>query len=131
MGVAVRAGLPVVIALLVMVACAGAGAASAQTSNWVSVVSTRDMTGGQTLAPATPLLAGHTYNTTISVAVPVGTTGSTFAVALNSKVSANGSQFWYLKTPGYPGYNRSIFTSSLRTVRFNWIQGTLVLSAIF
>ena len=131
MRVVVRAGSVVVIALLLMVVSVGAGAASAQTSNWVSVVSVKDMTGGQTLAMTDPLVAGHTYNTTIKVDVPVGTTGSTFLVALNPKVDANGSQFWYLKTPDYLGYNRSTFTSSLRTVQFNWLQGTLELSAIY
>ncbi len=126
-----RAGSAVIIALLLTVSFVGAGAASAQTSNWVSVVSVRDLTGGQTLTPLAPLVAGHTYNTTIRIDVPVGTTGATFRVALNSKVDANGSQFWYLETPSYAGYNRSTFTSSLRTVQFNWIQGTLELSAIY
>ena len=131
MRVDMRAGSALIFALLLTVSFVGAGAASAQISNWVSVVSVRDMTGGQTLTSTAPLVAGHTYNTTIRIDVPVGTTGATFRVALNQKVDANGSQFWYLKTPGYAGYNRSTFTSSLRTVQFNWIQGSLVLSAIY
>ena len=131
MGVSVRAGSPVVLGLLLLGIVASAGAASAQSTNWVASVSVKDLTGGQTLQSAQPLVAGHTYNTTITIDVPVGTTGSTFTVALNSKVAANGSQFWYLKTPQYQGYDRATFTSALKAVQFNWVQGTLVLSAIY
>ena len=110
---------------------ATAGAASAQSTNWVSVVSIKDLTGNQTLQPGSSLVAGHTYNATVSLAVPVGSTGSTFNVTLNRALAANGSQYWYLLTPGYAGYDRATFTSSLRQVTFNWKEGTLVLSAIF
>ncbi len=123
---------PVLVSLLLMsFAAVAVHPVQAQSTNWTSVISIRDLTGDQTLAPSAPLVAGHTYNATISVSVPVGPTNSIFNVSLNQALEPNGSQFWYLHTPGYAGYDRATFTSSLKQVTFNWKPGTLVLSAIF
>jgi hypothetical protein len=119
------------LGLLILGSIASAGGASAQSTNWVTSVSIKDLTGNQVLQPSAALVAGHTYNATVSIAVPVGSTGATFNVTLNQAVSPNGSQFWYLLTPSYAGYDRATFTSSLRQVSFNWMEGSLVLSAIF
>ena len=126
-----RAAALAVLGLLFVGTFAAVGSAAAQSANWVSSVSIKDLTGNQTLQPSAPLVAGHTYNATMTLAVPVGSTGATFNVTLNQALSPNGSQFWYLLTPSYPGYDRATFTSSLRQVTFNWKEGTLVLSAIF
>lgn len=126
-----RAAALGLLGLLIFGSLAGAVGASAQSTDWVTSVSIKDLTGNQVLQPSAPLVAGHTYNATVSIAVPVGSTGATFNVTLNQAVSANGSQFWYLLTPSYAGYDRATFTSSLRDVSFNWVEGSLVLSAIF
>jgi hypothetical protein len=117
--------------LLVGLLLASPLSASAQTSNWASVVSTRDLTGNVSLQPTEPLMAGHVYNATIKIVVPSTLSTSNFDVSLNKRLVSNGSQYWYLHTPQYLGYNRSTFTSSLKTVQFNTVQGQLVLSAIF
>jgi hypothetical protein len=119
------------LGLLIFGSLAGAVGASAQSTDWVSSFSIKDLTGNQVLQPSAPLVAGHTYNATVDIAVPVGAAGATFNVTLNQAVSANGSQFWYLLTPSYAGYDRATFTSSLREVSFNWVEGSLVLSALF
>ncbi len=120
-----------VLGLMLVGAFAAAGSAAAQSTNWVSAVSIKDLTGNQALQANSPLVAGHTYNATVTLAVPVGSTGSAFNVTLNGALAPNGSQYWYLLTPTYAGYDRATFTSSLKHVAFNWEEGTLVLSAIF
>ncbi|MDG6917695.1 MAG: hypothetical protein JRM85_08905 [Nitrososphaerota archaeon] len=126
-----RAAALGLLGLLIFGSLAGAVGASAQSTDWVSSFSIKDLTGNQVLQPSAPLVAGHTYNATVDIAVPVGAAGATFNVTLNQAVSANGSQFWYLLTPSYAGYDRATFTSSLREVSFNWVEGSLVLSALF
>lgn len=109
----------------------GVAAASAQTSNWATVTSIHDLTGNQSLLQSDPQVAGHTYNVTMTIDVPAGSAGAAFRVSLNPNVTSSGSQYWYLQTPGYAGYNRSTFTSSLRSVQFDWVAGTVVLSALY
>lgn len=126
-----KAGVPLVLGLLLLQIISGTAAASAQTTNWVTVVSIKDVTGNQSILPTAQELAGHTYNATIDVSVPPGTTGSEFKVSLDVNVTSAGPQFWYLHTPGYAGYNRSLFTSSLKSVEFDWVPGTVSLSAVY
>lgn len=105
--------------------------ATAQMSNWTTVVSIKDLTGNALLRQGDPLLAGHTYNATIKVTVPLSQNISKFDVSLNSAVVKNASQFWYLLTPAYPGFDKAAWTPSLRTVGFDQVQGEFELSAIF
>lgn len=104
---------------------------AAQSSNWVSVTSVRDLTGNATLQPGQALLVGHAYNMTIRVSVPFNQTNSRFQVSLNGFMLPQGAQFWYVETPHYGGYTPSNFTAGLRTVSFKQVQGSLSLSTIF
>jgi hypothetical protein len=104
--------------------------ASAATS-WASVVAIHDLTGGTTVQPEQPVVAGHAYNITFSIAVPFNETSSQFQVSLNPQLQPQGAQFWYVETPGYAGYNAANFTAGSRTVSFTQIQGQLTLSAEF
>lgn len=104
--------------------------ASASTS-WASVVSVRDLTGGTTVQSGQPLIAGHSYNLTFSIAVPFNQTNSQFQVSLNPDLSQQGAQYWYVLSPNYGGYEASNFTAGDRTVSFTQIQGQLTLSAEF
>lgn len=103
----------------------------AQSSNWVSVTSVRDLTGNATLQPGQALLVGHAYNMTIRVSVPFNQTSSKFDVSLNGFMLPQGAQFWYVESPHYGGYEPSNFTAGLRTVSFKQVQGTLSLSTLF
>ena len=103
---------------------------SAATS-WASVTVVHDLTGGTTVQPGQPLIAGHAYNVTFSIAVPFNQTNSIFQVALNQQMQQQGAQFWFVETPSYAGYDSSSFTAGDRTVNFTQIQGQLVLSVEF
>jgi hypothetical protein len=95
------------------------------------VTSIRDLTGNVTLQSGQPLLSGHSYNVTVAVTVPFSQTASQFQVTLNSAMKQSGSQFWYVETSGYGGYNSSSFTGGQRVVTFSQVQGKLVLATIF
>jgi hypothetical protein len=108
------------------------GSASASTStSWASVTSVHDLTGGTTVQTGQPLVAGHSYNVTFSIAVPFNQTSSHFQVSLNPELQQQGAQYWYVLTPGYAGYDSSNFTAGDKTVSFTQIQGQLMLSAEF
>lgn len=127
-----RAGVKLAVCLaLIGILLAGGIPAQAQTSNWVTVTSVKDLTGNITLGNGEPLVAGHTYNVSIDVQVPVTNTKLKFNVTLNSLVEPSGYQFWHLGTPQYPGFDASMFTSSLKSVGFEQIVGTVSLSAVF
>ena len=117
--------------LLVSMLLGSSVPAAAQVSNWASTQSVQDLTGNVALRPGDPMLAGHTYNATVKISVPLSQNISRFTVALNPAVLKNASQFWYLQTPNYPGFDNVTWTPSLRTVGFNQKLGTLVLSAVF
>ncbi len=104
--------------------------ASAATG-WASVVAIHDLTGGTTVSPGQPLLAGHSYNVTFSIAIPYNQTNSQFKVSLSPLLQRQGSQFWYVQTPRYAGYNASNFVPGNKTVNFTQIQGQVDLSAVF
>jgi hypothetical protein len=101
------------------------------TPNWVNVVSTKDLTGNQVLKTTDPLVAGHVYNVTIEIEIPVSLPTAKFNVSLDKSMAANGTAFWFLDSQSYAGYNRSTFISGLRDVQFNQYVGNLFLSTIF
>jgi len=116
--------------LLLVVLAFNNNSASAATS-WASVASIHDLTGGTAVQIGQPLIAGHSYNVTISIAIPFNQTSSQFQVSLNQKLQSQGAQFWYVQTSGYAGYNESGFTAGDKTVSFSQFQGQLVLSTEF
>jgi hypothetical protein len=129
-----------VLALFVLAVLSGAAPAHAQTlggwtpGGWVSSGTIQDLTGNSNLAQGQALLSGHSYNMTIQISVPnTSTSTRQFQVSLNSKFGpATGqSVFWVVHTPDYAGYNRTGFTGGDKTVAFNYIQGTVRLSAYF
>lgn len=103
---------------------------SAQQTNWVTVTSIKDITGNSTLTPSQQLLAGHAYNMSISIDVP-NTSPSSFEVSLSRNASIEGSQYWYVTTPDYPGFNSSSFAPASRTTTFQQVQGHLGLNVLF
>jgi hypothetical protein len=105
--------------------------AVAQTSSWATVNSVRDITGNVTLAPGASLVAGDTYNVTLTVSVPFTVASSQFQLTLNTLMNRSGSQFWYVLTPKYAGYNASSFTGGQPMVTFNQVKGNLTVSAVF
>lgn len=126
--------------LLTVVALSGATSVHAQSqtawtpSGWVTSGSIFDLTGNSNLASGQALIAGHSYNMTLEITVPITSTSTkTFAVSLNPRFGpATGqSVFWALHTSQYPGYDRTLFTASEKTVDFNYTQGILKLSAYF
>jgi len=103
----------------------------AQEANWMTLLSIKDLTGNILLQREQPLLAGHSYNVTAAIDVPFTQSLSVFEATLDSRMVLVGSQFWYLATPNYGGYDPSGFTPGSRTVRFKQIQGKLTLSTLF
>jgi hypothetical protein len=122
-------GLAVMATLLISMA---AVPAVAQATNWATVVSVRDTTGNVTLNPGASLTAGDSYNVTVRISVPFsGQSGTQFTLTLNPSMNRTGSQFWYILTPTYPGYNASAFTGGQQIVIFSQVKGNLTVSAIF
>jgi len=123
----------IVFALLVVLAFSAVPQAAVAQSgtNWVSLVSVTDLTGNASLQASQPLLAGHAYNITIKVTIPFNQTGSHFYPELEEALQPHGAQYWYVKTPQYAGYNPSAFNPGNRTVVFDWVAGTVILSGIF
>ena len=129
-----------VLALLTLVSVTGAPFAHAQaqvgwtTNGWVSSGTIQDLTGNSNLAVNSALIAGHSYNLTLQISVPnTSTSTKTFEVSLNSAVAAAPSQsvYWVVHNPSYPGYNRTAFTGGSKFVTFNYVQGTVKVSAYF
>ena len=127
-------GLVVLFALLSL---PSATAVNAQSANWTTSVAIRDLTGNSQVAAGQPLLAGHSYNVSMTIDVP-NTAPASFAVTLdsvanpcNAQSSSCGSQYWYVNTPGYPGFNQAQFSPGQKTVSFAQAQGQLKMSALF
>jgi len=128
------------LALLAVVALSSTTAVFAQSqtgwtpSGWVSSATISDLTGNTPLAQNQALVAGHSYNTTLTIVVPnTSTSTKTFQVSVNPKFlpAANQLIFWAMHTANYPGYNMTGFASGTKTVTFNYDQGTFRLSAYF
>jgi len=129
-----------VLLLLAVVSLSGVPFAHAQSlggwtpSGWVSSGTVYDLTGNANLTQGQALVTGHDYNMTLKIVVPnTSTSTPQFQVSLNSLLQpANSpSVFWTLHTTTYPGYNPKSFNPVLRTVTFNYTQGTVRLSAYF
>jgi hypothetical protein len=127
-----------VFLLIGVVSLSGATFAHAQSqggwtaTGWVSGATISDLTGNAPLTQNQPLIAGHSYNTTLTIVVPnTSTSTSTFQVSLNPKFIAALPIFWAIHTANYPGYNMTGFSSGSKLVTFNYDQGTLRLSANF
>jgi len=130
-----------VFLLLAVVSLSGASFAHAQSqgggwtpNGWVSSGTVYDLTGNANLTLGQALITGHDYNLTLKVQVPnTSTSTPQFQVSLNTLLQpAKGqSVIWALHTSAYPGYNRTSFNPGLKTVTFNYVQGTVRLSAYF
>jgi hypothetical protein len=103
---------------------------SAQTS-WVSLVSIQDKTSNTSVVIGKPLLAGHSYNITIQVDVPFTQSGSNFDLVLDNSMTASGTQYWYLLTKNYLGYNSTTFKPGERSIRFTQVEGKIQLAVLF
>ncbi|HXW37894.1 MAG TPA: hypothetical protein VEJ36_08360 [Nitrososphaerales archaeon] len=103
----------------------------AQQTNWASTVSVRDLTANSVVPSGQPLLAGDSYNVTIDIAVPFSQSQTDFQATLNPALNLYGSQYWYVLTPNYPGYNQQKFTPGSTGVTFTQDQGQLTLAALF
>ncbi len=128
------------MALLAVITVSGANLAHAQPQNawtangWVSSGTIQDLTGNSNLATNSPLIAGHSYNMTLQINVPnTSTSTPQFQVSLNTRFGAATGQsvYWVVHNPTYPGYNRTGFTGGSKTVSFNYVQGTVRVSAYF
>jgi hypothetical protein len=105
--------------------------ASAQQVNWVELLSIRDLTGNVLLQKDQPLIVGHSYNVTIRISVPFSQPTSDFVVALDLNMNLVGTQYWYVLTKNYGGYDPTRFTPGSRAIIFRQIQGQLVVAALF
>jgi len=103
------------------------------TSGWVSSATVSDLTGNAPVAANQAFLAGHSYNVTLQIKVPITQSGVSFTVSVLSNLTQvqGQSQFFVVKTPNYPGYNRTAFTGGAKVVTFGQVLGTLGLSAYF
>lgn len=119
------------VAGLVILCLLVSGTAAAASTNWISSSSIRDTTGNSAVAAGQPLLAGDAYNVTVEIQVPFSQQQSQFNVSLNGAVGASGSQYWYVLTPSYGGYNSADFVAGSKTVTFTQVQGELTLAALF
>jgi len=129
------------LALLAVVTLSGATLAHAQSqggwtaNGWVSSGAIQDLTGNANLATGEALIAGHSYNMTLQISVPnTSTSTPQFQVSLNPRfgpATTGQSVYWVVHNPSYSGYNRTAFTGGSKTVAFNYVQGTVKLSAYF
>ena len=129
-----------VLLLLAVVSLSGVPFAHAQSlggwssNGWVTSGSVYDLTGNANLTQGQALVTGHDYNMTLKVTVPnTSTSTPQFQVSINTLLqpAKSPSVFWTLHTLAYPGYNRTSFNPVLKTVTFNYVQGTVRLSAYF
>jgi hypothetical protein len=117
------------LSLISIMAASGVGMVAAQT-NWISVNSIYDLTDNIAVSLDQPLVSGHSYNLTMSVNVPFTQAQSEFQLTLSDKMSQKATQFWYLDST-YAGYDAQKFNGGLRTITFNQVQGTAILTVVF
>jgi hypothetical protein len=130
-----------VLLLIAVVSVSGVPFAHAQSlggwssNGWVTSGSVYDLTGNANLTQGQALVTGHDYNMTLKVTVPnTSTSTPQFQVSINTLLQPAKdyqSTIWALHSSAYPGYNRTSFNPGLKTVTFNYVQGTLRLSAYF
>ena len=99
--------------------------------NWISLVSVQDKTSKTNVPIEQPLLAGHSYNITIQIDVPFTQGGSNYDVALDNKMMSSGTQYWYLLTKNYGGYDSTTFTPGEKSIRFKQVEGKIQLAILF
>lgn len=116
-----------------LAACLGSSlfTVSGAQTGWISLVSMQDKTSGTSVTVGKPLLAGHSYNLTIQVDVPFTQIGSNFNVVLDDSMTASGTQYWYLLTKNYLGYNSTTFKPGERSIRFTQVMGKIQLAVLF
>jgi hypothetical protein len=116
-----------------LAACLGSSlfTVSGAQTGWISLVSMQDKTSGTSVTAGKPLLAGHSYNLTIQVDVPFTQIGSNFNVVLDDSMTASGTQYWYLLTKNYLGYNSTTFKPGERSIRFTQVMGKIQLAVLF
>jgi hypothetical protein len=100
-------------------------------TNWVSTISIQDETSKTPVPAGQPLLAGDSYNVTIQVDVPFTQGGSNFNVSLSGSMSSSATQYWYLLTKNYGGFDSATFTPGEKSVLFNQVEGKIRLSVLF
>jgi hypothetical protein len=98
---------------------------------WISLVSIQDKTSKTNTPLGQPLLAGHSYNITIQIDVPFTQGGSNFDVVLDNAMTSSGTQYWYLLTKNYGGYDSTTFTPGERSIRFTQVEGKIQLAILF
>ncbi len=127
-------------AILAVVALSGASLAHAQAQNgwtssgWVTSGTVYDLTGKSSVGQGSALVAGHSYNLTLSITVPNTSTNSNFTLSVNSAflpASTGQTGFWALHTSQYPGYNATAFAPGQKNVVFQFDKGTFSVSAYF
>lgn len=123
--------LALLFAALFVVSAAAPLAAAQSQSNWLSLVSVFDITGNASQQASQPLLTGHAYNITMQVTVPFSQGSSQFSLNISPFLQQQGSQYWYVKTPSYAGYNSSTAQLGSKGISFKQVQGSFVVSAIF
>lgn len=117
--------------LFALFACSVLPMVSSQQANWVTVATVRDLTDNTVLSKGQSLLAGHTFNVTITINVPFSQAMSSFAVMLDKSMGLSGSQYWYIASPNYTGYDPANFSPGSRTIVFGQVQGELDLYTTF
>jgi hypothetical protein len=100
-------------------------------TNWASTISIQDKTSKTPVPIGQPLLAGDSYNLTLQVDVPFTQNGSNFNVSLSSAMSPSVTQYWYLLTKNYGGYNSATFTPGKRSILFKQVEGKIQLEVLF
>ncbi len=100
-------------------------------TNWVSLISVSDKTSNTPVPVGQPLLAGHSYNVTLQVDVPFTQSGSNFVLTLDNLMTLTGSQYWYLLTKNYGGYDPASFRPGEKGIQFDQVEGKLQLSVLF
>ncbi|BDB98938.1 hypothetical protein [Saccharolobus caldissimus] len=102
-----------------------------QSSSWITSIQVYDITTASKVLNSSQLIAGDTYNVTITISIPFTNPSNTFYITLNPSLERYGAQFWYILTPNYQGYNAKTFQPTNYTISFIQYSGSLVLSAVF
>jgi hypothetical protein len=67
----------------------------------------------------------------MQVDVPFTQSGSNFNVSLSSAMSPSGTQYWYLLTTNYGGYDSATFTPGEKSILFTQVEGRIQLAVLF
>jgi len=114
-----------VVTLFMFSVCSILPTVYSQQTNWATLVTIRDLTDNTVLRKDQPLLAGHSINVTVSINIPFTQAFSRFDVTLDRSMQIMGSQYWYVITANYGGYDPMGFTPGSKTITFKQVQGQL------